>query len=71
MMLKGLKRQWKIASQIQVQYGAAPAIKDSDLYDIVLPIDGATADIDELQFFIDSGWADVYQPYMEKRFPLD
>jgi hypothetical protein len=71
MMLKGLKRQWKIASQIQVQYGAAPAIKDSDLYDIVLPIDGATADIDELQFFIDNGWDDVYQPYMEERFPLD
>ena len=71
MMIGGLGRQWRLAAEIQAKYGTGPEVVKSTLYDIVLPIDGGTATFEELDFFITHGWDDVYQPYMEERFPLD
>ena len=70
MMISGMKNQFRLAKDMMEQYGGAGNIQDDEAFKTILPADPQTATLDELIFWADNGWDDVYtEALIDLRFP--
>ena len=70
MMVSGLKNQFRLAKDMMEQYGGAGKIQDDEAFKTILPVDPQTATLDELIFWAENGWDDVYtEALIDSRFP--
>ena len=69
-MIKGLKRQYRIAKKLMEQYGGAGDYKMDEAYETILPVDPQKATLPELLWWAEQGWDDVYtEALIDSRFP--
>jgi len=72
LMMKGMKTQYAIALDVMERYSGAGDFRDDPLFDTVLPVDPMEGTLDELIFWAENGWDDVYtMDLIRKRFPKD
>ena len=70
MMISGMKNQFRLAKDMMEQYGGAGNIKDDEAFKTILPADPQTATLEELIFWAENGWDDVYtEALIDSRFP--